>query len=314
MPTTWSTPLTTKSTHKATGSHVDGQGTIETAENGPKLLLHGDWRGLRWPLAARFTAETPQIFSSPAGTVSPRGLLALRASPASGDLFIPQLDPMTVAMRGALHKDHLQIDELDLGAFGGSALLAGDARWTPDESWALEGDVQGFNPAELRPGFNGALDFNHEGERRAVWRRRQSRLRVQQSLRQAARQHARAAAAASSLQGEDWTFEHVALPRRHHQPGHRRRHRRVARAQPRFQPRRRQPRACWPKVRAASCTPTATSAARPDAPVIKLSAQGSGIETRAMCSVDKLAANIDLDWRGQRASHADIAISRPDDR
>ena len=53
---------------------------------------------------------------------------------------------MTVAMRGALHKDHLQIDELELGAFGGKAQLAGEARWTPAESWALEGNVKGFNP------------------------------------------------------------------------------------------------------------------------------------------------------------------------
>ena len=67
-------------THRATGSHVEGQGTIEPAENGPKLLLSGDWRGLRWPLAARFTAETPQIFSQPRGQVPPRRALAVRAS------------------------------------------------------------------------------------------------------------------------------------------------------------------------------------------------------------------------------------------
>jgi autotransporter translocation and assembly factor TamB len=45
-----------------------------------------------------------------------------------------------------------------------------------------------------------------------------------------------------------------------------------------------------------------------DAPVIKMSAQGSGIQTRVV-RLDKLVANIDLDWRGQRTSHGDIAIS-----
>ena len=167
-------------THKATGSHVEGQGTIETAENGPKLLLHGDWRGLRWPLVARFTAETPQIFSSPAGEYRLEGLWPY-AIEANGDLFIPQLDPMTVAMRGALHKDHLQIDELDLGAFGGKALLAGVARWSPEESWALEGSVKRFNPAAVAAGLQRRARLQHEGERRALWRRRQARLRVQQS-------------------------------------------------------------------------------------------------------------------------------------
>ena len=142
-------------THKATGSHVDGQGTIEPAENGPKLLLHGNWRGLRWPLAARFTAETPQIFSSPDGKYRLEGLWPY-AITASGDLFVPQLDPMTVAMRGALHKDHLQIDELDLGAFGGTAQLAGEARWSPEESWALAGSVKGFNPGSIAAGIQRA--------------------------------------------------------------------------------------------------------------------------------------------------------------
>ena len=78
-------------THKATGSHLDGQGTIEPAENGPKLLLHGDWHGLRWPLAARFTRETPQLFSSPEGQYRLEGLWPY-AIEARGDLFIPQLD------------------------------------------------------------------------------------------------------------------------------------------------------------------------------------------------------------------------------
>jgi hypothetical protein len=146
-------------THKATGSHVDGQGTIEPAEGGPKLLLQGNWRGLRWPLVARFTAETPQIFSSPEGKYRLEGLWPY-AITASGDLFVPQLDPMTVAVRGALHKDHLQMDQLELGAFGGQGDLAGEARWSPAESWSLAGSVKGMNPGSLRPGFNGSLDFN----------------------------------------------------------------------------------------------------------------------------------------------------------
>ncbi|MBC8026869.1 MAG: translocation/assembly module TamB domain-containing protein, partial [Steroidobacteraceae bacterium] len=45
------------------------------------------------------------------------------------------------------------------------------------------------------------------------------------------------------------------------------------------------------------------------APVIRLVAQGSGLEHDNL-SIDKLSANIDVDWRGQRASHADVAISR----
>jgi translocation and assembly module TamB len=45
-----------------------------------------------------------------------------------------------------------------------------------------------------------------------------------------------------------------------------------------------------------------------DAPVIKFTAHGTGLEHGDM-SVDKLDANIDLDWRGERTSHVDIAVS-----
>ena len=167
-------------THKATGSHVEGQGTIEPADNGPKLLLYGDWRGLRWPLVARFTAETPQIFSSPAGEYRLEGLWPY-AIEANGDLYIPKLDPMTVAVHGELHKDHLQIDELDLGAFGGNAQLAGFARWSPEESWSLEGSVTEVQSRGVAPGLQRRARLRHEGQRRAFWRRRQARLRIQQS-------------------------------------------------------------------------------------------------------------------------------------
>src|SRR6185436_17066741 len=43
-------------------------------------------------------------------------------------------------------------------------------------------------------------------------------------------------------------------------------------------------------------------------PLVKLDAAGSGIEHGDL-KVDKVLANVDVDWRGQRASHADVAIS-----
>ena len=124
---------------------------------------------------------------------------------------------MTVAMRGALHKDHLQIDELDLGAFGGHALLAGEARWTPEESWALAGDVKGFNPAELRPGFNGSLDFRlkasgepfgGDGHLDVAFSDLSGKLRGNAATRQRTR--------AQGRRGLD--LREAAPPRRHHPP------------------------------------------------------------------------------------------------
>jgi autotransporter translocation and assembly factor TamB len=194
-------------THRATKSHVTGAGTIETVDNGPKLLLSGTWDELRWPLAARFTAETPQLFRSPAGKYRLEGVWPYALS-GSGELYVPQLDPMTVAMRGALHKDHLQVDELQLGAFGGTSLLAGEARWTPEESWKVAGPVKGFNPASLRPGFSGALDFNLQASGRPF--NAESELDVTFG-NLVGRLRGNSATGSGHLvrRGEDWTFDRL---------------------------------------------------------------------------------------------------------
>ena len=142
--TAWSMPRTTRSRIAPPAATSTAPGTIEAVDNGPKLVLAGRWRELRWPLAARFTAETPQLFSSPAGQLPARRCLALCAH--------GQRRPVRAAARpddrsrcaARLHKDHLQIDELDLGAFGGQALLAGNARWSPERELGARRRRQGI--------------------------------------------------------------------------------------------------------------------------------------------------------------------------
>ncbi len=292
-------------THQATGSHVEGQGTIETAENGPKLLLHGDWRGLRWPLVARFTADTPQLFSSPEGSYRLEGLWPY-AIAAEGDLFVPRLDPMTVAMRGALHKDHLQIDELDLGAFGGQALLAGAAHWSPEESWALEGSVKRFNPAALRPGFNGALDFDMKASGAPFGGNGKLDFAFS-NLSGKLRGNSASGSGRVALHGDDWTFDALRF--------------RAGKTSLAIDGEIGSSRALNLEFSLdADNLALLAEGARGElhargriggtsaAPVIKLTAQGTGIQ-RGSLSVDKLLANVDLDWRGQRTSHADVAVS-----
>jgi len=292
--------------HRATGSTATGQGTIETAENGPKLLLYGDWRALRWPLAARFTAEAPQIFSSPEGKYRLEGLWPY-VIVASGDLYIPQLDPMALSLRGALHKDHLQIDQLDLGAFGGHSVLAGEARWTPAESWALAGSVKGFNPAELRPGFAGALDFNlrargapfgADGDLDVAFSDLTGRLRG----------NAASGSGRVLRHGEDWTFEKLRLRAGNTSlaldgdlGAKRNLNLEFSLDADNL--------ALLAEGARGELHATGRIGGTSDAPIIKLNAQGSGIQHEDV-TVDRFTANIDLDWRGQRTSHADIAISR----
>jgi translocation and assembly module TamB len=281
-------------THKATGSHVDGQGTIEPAENGPKLLLDGNWRGLRWPLVARFTAEAPQIFSSPEGKYHLEGLWPYAIS-ASGELFVPQLDPMTVAVRGALHKDHLQMDELELGAFGGKGDLAGEARWSPAESWSLAGSVKGMNPGSLRPGFNGSLDFNMkasgapfggDGTLDFAFSDLSGKLRGSNAT----------GSGRIQLQGENWTFNKLRF---------RAGNTRLAidgelgasRALNLDFSLDADNLALLAEDARGELHASGRVGGTSDAPIVKLTARGSEIEHGTL-SVSKLAANIDVDWRG----------------
>jgi translocation and assembly module TamB len=292
-------------THRGTGSRADGSGTIEAVDNGPRLALAGRWHELRWPLVLRFSPDTPQIFSSPDGSYRLEGVWPYALS-GSGDLYVPQVDPMTVAMHGLLHKDHLQIGEMQLGAFGGKALLAGEAYWTPEQRWALEGPVTGFDPATVRPGFNGALNFNMKASGAPFG----SDNLDFAFTNLAGRLRGNPASGSGHIvkQGEDWTFDAV-------------------------------------RVRAGTTALAIDGNLGPNrtldldfsidadnlgllaegsrgtlhargriggsssAPVVKLTAQGANIEHDDV-KVDKLAANVDVDWRGQRTSHADIAISR----
>jgi translocation and assembly module TamB len=292
-------------THRATGSHADGAGTIEAVDNGPKLDLTGRWRELRWPLAARFSAETPQIFSSPGGSYRLEGVWPYALS-GRGELYVPQLDPMSVAMHGLLHKDHLQIDELELGAFGGQAVLAGNARWTPAESWDLQGSVINFDPGTLRPGFTGALNF-HMKAGGAPFGSDNFDFSFA-NLGGRLRGNSASGAGHIIKQGEDWSFDTV----------------RVRAGTTAFAidgnlgPNRTLDLAFSVDadnlgLLAQGARGTLHARGRisgsSGAPLVKLTAQGSDIQHDDV-KVDKLAANVDVDWRGQRVSHADVAISR----
>ena len=293
-------------THQATGSHVEGQGTIKPEDGGPRLELAGTWKEVRWPLVDRFTAERPQLFGTPEGSYTLAGVWPY-AITAEGGLYVPTIDPMTVAMRGDLHKDHLAIGQLDLGAFGGRAALSGDARWNPAESWALAGKVTGLNPGTLRPGFNGALDFNMKASGAPFGAEGVLDFAFSE-LRGKLRGNAASGSGRVVLQGEDWTFDQLRF--------------RAGNTALAID-------GSLGKSRALDLDFSLDAdnlallaegargelhargklAGTSEAPVIKFEARGVGIEHRNL-KVEKLTANVDLDWRGQRASHADVSISR----
>jgi translocation and assembly module TamB len=293
-------------THRATGSHVTGSGTIEPADNGPKLALAGTWREVRWPLVERFTAERPQLFASPAGKYTLEGTWPYGIN-AAGELFVPRIDPMAVDLRGALHKDHLAIEQLDLGAFGGNAELAGEARWKPEESWSLAGAVARFDPGTVRPGFNGALDFDLQASGAPFGA--DGRLDFGfKNLRGTLRGNPAAGSGRVVLQGSDWTFDQLRF-----RAGNTRLaidggigSTRVLDLDFSLDA---DNLALLAEGARGELHASGKLGGTAAAPVIKFNARGKGIEHENL-KVEKLSANVDLDWRGQRESQADIAISR----
>ncbi len=294
-----------EATHRATGSHVTGAGWIKPEDNGPRLELAGTWDGLRWPLLGRFTGENPQLFGSPEGRYTLSGVWPY-AITARGELLVPKLEPMAVAVRGELHKDRLSIAQLDLGGFGGRAALQGDVKWAPEESWTLAGNVTGFDPATVRPGFNGALNFDMKASGAPFGAAGVIDFAFS-NLRGKLRGNAATGSGRIVMQGQDYTFDDLRF-----RAGNTRLaidgHVGESRALDLDFSLDADNLALLAEGARGELHARGTLDGTADAPVIKFEAQGSGIEHQDI-KVDKLSANVDLDWRGQQNSHADIAIT-----
>ena len=184
--------------------------------------------------------------------------------------------------------------------------MTGEARWNPEESWSLEGNVKGINPASLRPGFDGSLDFNMkasgapfggDGAIDFAFNNLSGKLRGNSAT----------GSGRVRLEGENWTFNELRF--------------RAGTTRLAIDGEIGSARALnldfsldadnlalLAEGASGELHATGRIGGTSDAPSIKLTARGSEIES-GTTSVEKLAANIDLDWRGQRNSHADIAVS-----
>jgi translocation and assembly module TamB len=140
--------------HAASGSTLQARGDVGIVAHGPRLRLDGEWSGLRWPLAS---GDAPLHDS--AGSFRLEGLWPY-ALDAQGSFAPLQWPPTAFVARGALDHDHLRLDEATVELFGGKAQLGGEVRWSPRETWTVNGHVLQLDVATLRPGTRGRLSFN----------------------------------------------------------------------------------------------------------------------------------------------------------
>jgi len=191
-------------THPASGSHLNATGTVGIVSGGPRLDLQGQWRAVRWPLK---DAAAP--VGSASGAFALKGLWPF-ALHASGDLRVLDLPSMHFSTQGQLRRDGLDLNSTALDAFDGQALMHGQVRWSPTETWTLSGGMNRLNVARLRPGVSGRLNFalQASGQGFDVGRTLQAQIsNLTGNVRaQPASGHARVA-----LQGNAWQLQQVRL-------------------------------------------------------------------------------------------------------
>ena len=141
-------------THRSSGAHATGGGTIEVVKNGPRLNLRGTWHNFQWPLVGK---DIPFHSSTGEYTLEGTWPYAVRAS---GMAQAKELPPMPTTIQGALARDRFTFTKGDVDLYGGHATISGETVWNPADTWAFSGHIVDVNPAQIRSDLPGKLSFN----------------------------------------------------------------------------------------------------------------------------------------------------------
>ena len=139
--------------HAGSRTQMNLSGSVELVTGGPALDLVGEWTEFRWPLAAAKPA-----FRSPRGSLHLKGLKPWQLE-VQGDVVADPLPVFQATLVGALASDSLQIQRADLVVLRGTAVLSGEVRWNPRETWQVKGTAQNIDPSLLRHDLPGKLGF-----------------------------------------------------------------------------------------------------------------------------------------------------------
>ena len=131
-------------THRSSGAHATGGGTIEVVKNGPRLNLRGTWHNFQWPLVGK---DIP--FHSSTGEYTLEGTWPYSVH-ASGMAQAKELPPMPTTIQGALARDRFTFTKGDVDLYGGHATVSGETVWTPADTWAFAGHM---SPMSIRLRF-----------------------------------------------------------------------------------------------------------------------------------------------------------------
>ncbi len=141
--------------HPPSGTRFTTSGEVLLREGGGQHLdLQGEWTNFRWPLLG-----APAAFHSAQGRYSINGDKPWQVQ-AAGVMQAAELPSMPFDVAGTLETQRFVISRGQLDALGGQVLLTGEARWAPNQSWRVDGQARGINPAALRPDLPGRINFS----------------------------------------------------------------------------------------------------------------------------------------------------------
>jgi translocation and assembly module TamB len=178
--------------------------TAGTVAGGPRLELAGRWQSFRWPLS-----DPAPLVRSNAGSYRLAGVKPY-AFTAEGDVLAYPGHPVQFRAEGRLAHDGVEIPVATADAFGGHAQLHGTVRWSPQVSWSAAGSMRSLDVADLRPGFNGRLNFSFTAEGQGPGSGHLLQARVSDLGGEVRGRHA-AGHASIALAGADWLLQDVRL-------------------------------------------------------------------------------------------------------
>lgn len=133
------------------GARASANGTVALAAP-VRIDFDGEWSNLRWPLAGRSA-----VVASPAGTFSIEG---------SGDFAYavetsvrgPRFPEATIAARGRVNADRVELATLDVRALRGRVTGSGAVSWRGARAWEAKLDARGIDPGLVQPALAGRVN------------------------------------------------------------------------------------------------------------------------------------------------------------
>jgi len=133
-------------------SELTASGTIAFGGGSPRLALHGEWTGLRWPLSGQAVVESPE------GRYTLTGALPY-AFGTRARVRGPSIPEAALDVAGSFDRERVVLDRADVATLGGNLRGSGQLAWTGAKQWRFHIEGRDLDVGKLRPGVPGRISL-----------------------------------------------------------------------------------------------------------------------------------------------------------